>query len=123
MCLMAPRGCKGASHPENSPQPGGLTFCRGRPLGSSSASSISSSTCPWLFHLLEAVASLPPRAGSTLGLGFRVGRSRPNTTKSHSFSHLRRQRLVNCRKRGPALGGSHQHQGLLVPAPHVTLLS
>lgn len=74
----------------------GFTFCRGLRLGSSSASSISSSTCSWLFHLPGAVASFPTRVVSALGLAFRAGLSRPNTTRSHSFSHLRRHRLVNC---------------------------
>lgn len=80
----------------------GLTFCLGRWLGSSPASSISSSTCSWLFHFPGAVASLLTRAGSTLGLGFREGLSWPNTTKSHNFSHLSRQRLVNYGKGGIA---------------------
>lgn len=120
MCLVVPRGTK-APASEYNPWAQrymqytevGLTFCRGRRLRSSSASSISSNTCSWLFHLLEAVASLPTRAGSTLGLGFRAGFSRPNTTRSHSFSHLRRQRLVNCGKGGIAWE-DHQCQGLPV---------
>lgn len=99
----------------------GLTFCRGRRLASSSALSMSSSACSWLFHLLEVVASWPPRAGSRPGLGLLAGRSRPNTTGSHSFSHLRRQRLVNCRM-GHVAWRNCQHQGLPVPALHVHLL-
>lgn len=100
----------------------GLTFCRGRRLGSRSASSMSSSTCSWLFHLLEVVASLLPRASSRPGLGLLAGLSRPNTTRSHSFSHLRRQRLVNCGT-GSVAWRNRQHQGLPVPALHVSLLS
>lgn len=121
-----PRGPRGTKAPASEDKPWaqrrmqctevGLTFCRGRRLRSSSASSISSNTWSWLFHLLEVVASLPTRAGSTLGLGFRAGRSRPNTTRSHSFSHLRRQRLVNCGK-GGAAWEDHQCRGFR-PAPH-----
>lgn len=91
-------------HRDPQPRPLLLTLYLGLLCWSSSASSISSVSWTLVFHLLGcSLAWLRGGLAAGLGLAFLPALSLPNTTVSHSLSHLSRQRLVYCR------GGKQGH--------------